>query len=146
AADSDAVDGGDDGLGGVPDDAVQGFDFEQAAVGRTVVTGLHALLLVTAGTEGLFTGAGEGDSADFGAAPGGLEGLDEFVDGAGAEGVVAVRPVDRDPGEPVVDLVCHVRECGEISHRPAGPFLRWWLAVSATAGRGTAVVGFGPTV
>ena len=121
AADGDAVDGGDDGFGDVADDAVEGFDFEESAVGGAVVAGFHALFLVAAGAEGFVSGAGEGDGADVVAAPGVFEGFDEFVDGAGAECVVAVGSVDGDPGEAVVYFVGDVGEvAAEVVH------VTWW--------------------
>ena len=89
AADREAVDGGDHGLGDVADHAVQRLDLEQPGLGRAVVAGLGALLLVAAGAERLLAGAGQADDADVGARPGALEAGDQLVDGAGAERVVA---------------------------------------------------------
>jgi len=50
-------------------------------------------------------GASEADRADLVVGPGVRGGPDELVDGADAEVVVAVRPVDRDGREAVLDLV-----------------------------------------
>ena len=64
AADRDAVHGGDHGLGNVADHAVQRLDLEQARLGRPVVAGLVALLLVAARAERLVARAGQHDHAD----------------------------------------------------------------------------------
>lgn len=53
ATDGETIDRRDDRLGHVADDPVQRFDLEQATLGRAVVTGFFALLLIATGTEGL---------------------------------------------------------------------------------------------
>ena len=115
AADGEPVDRRDHRLGNVADHAVQRVHLEQPALRRPVVARLHPLLLVAAGAERLVARAGEADDADLVADPGPLERQHQLVDGARAEGVVALRPVDRDPGEALLDLVRHV---GELVHRP----------------------------
>jgi hypothetical protein len=122
AADGDAVDRGDDGLGDVADETVEGLDLEEAALGGAVVAGFLALFLVAAGAEGLVAGAGQGDDADLAVGPGALEAENEFVDGAAPEGVEAVGPVDRDPGQPVVDFIEDVGEFLEFHASPPPGF------------------------
>ena len=95
AADGHAVDRGDDRLGDVANHLVQCADLEHPRLARAVVAGLGALLDVAAGAERLVPGAGEDDRLDLAVGPGQPERLDEFFDGLGAEGVVALRAVDR---------------------------------------------------
>ena len=116
-ADREPVDGGDDRLGDVADDAVEGLDLEHPGLGRAVVAGLGALLLVAAGAERLVAGARERDDADRRVDPRGLERREQLVDGAPAERVVALGPVDRDPRQPGVDLVGDVLQVVHADHR-----------------------------
>ena len=127
AADRVAVHRGDHRLGHLADQPVQGLDLEQPRLRRAVVAGLGALLLVAAGAEGAIAGAGQADDADLGARPRPLEAADQLVDRAGAERVHALRAVDRDPGEAVLDLVADV---GQLLHRRP-PSVAW----SATLAR-----------
>src|SRR6266567_4690158 len=133
-ADGEPVDRRDGRLRYVADHAVQRVDLEQPALRRPVVARLHPLLLVAAGAERLVARAGEGNDADLVADPGPLERQHELVDGACAEGVVALRPVDRDPGEAVLDLIRHV---GEVVHRPF-VLPRWLTPAWPPLSRGTA--------
>jgi hypothetical protein len=64
------------------------------ARGVAVLLAVLPLGLVAADAEGPVAGPGEDDDAASPVPPGGLEGVDEFVDGVGAEGVELVRPVD----------------------------------------------------
>src|SRR6266849_5785932 len=114
-ADGEPVDRRDGRLRYVADHTVKRVHLEQPALRGPVVARLHPLLLVPAGAERLVARAGEGNDADLVADPGPLERQHELVDGARAEGVVALRPVDHDPGEAVLDLIRHV---GEVVHRP----------------------------
>src|SRR6516162_9062998 len=113
-ADGEPVDRRDHRLRHVADHAVQRVHLEQPAIRGSVVARLHPLLLVATGAECLVARAGERDDADLVADPGPFERQHELVDGARAEGVVAIRAVDRDPGEAVLNLVRHV---GELVHR-----------------------------
>lgn len=61
AADGDAVDRRDDGLGDVADEFVQVADLEHAALGGAVVAGLRSLLDVAARAERLLPRTGEDD-------------------------------------------------------------------------------------
>ena len=67
--DRDAVDGRDHRLRNPPDQPVQALDLEQTGLARAVVAGLRALLLIPAGAEGPFPGAGQADHADLGRRP-----------------------------------------------------------------------------
>jgi hypothetical protein len=136
-ADGEPVDHRDGRLRHVADHAVQRVDLEQPALRRPVVARLHPLLLVATGAERLLARAGEGNDAHLVADPGPLERQHELVDGARAEGVIALRPVDRDPGETVLNLIRHVGELLDrhfaLPHRltPARPPLSGETACSA---------------
>src|SRR5690606_32179653 len=65
--------------------------------------------LVSAGAEGAVAGAGEHDRADRAVVAGAVEGADQLVAGLATERVHLVRPIDRDPGDRVADLVEDVR-------------------------------------
>jgi len=69
---------------------------------------LRALLLVAARAERLVAGAGEHDRADLLVGPGALEARDQLVDRPRPEGVVALGPVDRDPGDAALDFEQHI--------------------------------------
>src|SRR5215470_2792182 len=99
AAHSDAIHGSDDGLGDVANDPMQPLDLECAPLGLAVAAGLGALLHIPAGTEGLVAGASEYDRGDFFRRPRGLERVDQLIDRTSAEGVIPVRPVDRDDSD-----------------------------------------------
>ncbi len=106
--DRDAVDGRDHGLRNLPDQPVQALDLEQTGLARAVVAGLRALLLIAAGAEGPVAGAGQADHADLGRRPRAREQMDQLVDRPRPEGVHPVGPVDRDPGQAVLDFVAGV--------------------------------------
>src|SRR3984957_2728640 len=93
---------------------MQRIHLEQAGLGRSVVARFGALLLVTAGTEGLLARPGQADHADFRTRPSHFEGTNQLVKSARTKRVVPLGSVDRDPGEAVVDLVGDV---GELGHR-----------------------------
>jgi hypothetical protein len=93
---------------------VQILDLEQPRLGRAIVAGLGALLLVAAGREGAVAGAGQADHSHLVARPGALEAGDQLVDGACPEGVHALRSIDRDRREALLDLVADV---GQLFHR-----------------------------
>src|SRR5664280_2692347 len=118
ATDGHAIDPGDDGLRDIADQLVQVADLEHAALARAVVAGLGALLDVTAGAEGLLAGAGKDDRLDLPVRPGGAERLDHLLDRLRAEGVVALRAVDRDDRGRAVDRVGDV-----VKGRHPGPLL-----------------------
>jgi hypothetical protein len=111
--DRHAIDGGDDRLGDVANHLLQVADLEHSRLGRAVVAGLGALLDVASGAEGLVAGAGEHDRPDRRVGPGEAECLDELLDGLGAEGVVALRAVDRDVGTAVRHGIRDVLEVGD---------------------------------
>ena len=113
-ADGVPVDGGDDRLGNVADEPVQRLHFEQAGLGRTVVTGLAALFLIASRAEGSVAGPGKGNDADGPIDPRRLEAADQLVHRAAPERVVALGPVDRDPRQSVVDLVHDVGQFVEL--------------------------------
>ena len=112
AADRDPVDGGDHRLRDVADDPVQPLDLEGAPLGLAVPAGLGPLLDVAAGAERPLAGGGEDDGGDPAVGPGVLERRDQLVDGAAAEGVHPVLPVDRD--DRVVVLLHLVPDVGEL--------------------------------
>jgi hypothetical protein len=87
-----------------------GCSVEKGGLGGAVVAGFLALLLVTAGAEGIVAGAGEGDDADGGVGAGSFEAPNQFVNGVSAKGVVAVGAIDGDPGESAVGLVEDIGE------------------------------------
>src|SRR5262245_12048788 len=116
AADGEAVDCGDDRLGHVADDPVQGVDFEQTARRWPVVTGLCALLLITAGAKRFIARPGQADHPDIRTTPRPFEAVHELVDGARATRVVPLWAVDRDPRQTVLNLVGNISELG---HRQA---------------------------
>src|SRR4030095_5502352 len=86
------------------------LDLEETRLGRPVVAGLGALLLIAAGAERLVARAGQRADADRWIRPRRLEAVDQLVDGARAERVHALRPRDRDPREPALDGVGDVGE------------------------------------
>src|SRR5439155_18588328 len=69
AADRVAVHGRDHRLRHLADQAVQVLDLEQPGLGRAVVAGLRALLLVAAGAERAVARAGQADDADLRVGP-----------------------------------------------------------------------------
>ena len=128
AADGDAVDGGDDRLGDVPDQLVQVADLEHAALGGPVVPGLRPLLDVTAGAERLLPLAGQDHHLHRLVGPRQPEGLDQLLHRPTTERVVPVRPVDRDHPDGPVDLVPDVLE--RLRHARALPLhCAWRLCV-----------------
>src|SRR4029077_4385270 len=94
STDRDPVDRRDHRLWGLADPPVQVLDPEDAVLGRAVVAGLGALLLVAAGAERLLAGAGQDHRPDVLVRPGLEEGVHQLVDGPAAEGVVAGGAVD----------------------------------------------------
>jgi hypothetical protein len=108
AADGDPVDRGDNRLGDVADQLVQVADLEHAALGRAVVTGLGALLHIPAGAERLVPRPGEDDRLDVPVGPRRPERPDQLLDRPAAEGVVPLRPVDRDDRGRALDGVVDV--------------------------------------
>ena len=107
-ADGDAVHRRDHGLGDLADQPMEVLHLEDAVLGGAVVARLGPLLLIAAGAEGLVACAGDCDDADAAIGPGALEREDELVDGATPERVVALGPLDRDPGQAPVDFVADV--------------------------------------
>src|SRR5262249_59918049 len=89
AADAGAVDRGNDRLGDVTDEPVQRLDFEDAALGRAVVAGLLALLLVAAGAERAVPCPRQCHDADLPVDPCHLERADQLVYGAAPKSVVS---------------------------------------------------------
>src|SRR6185503_15074126 len=73
-----------------------------------VVARLGALLLVAARAERAIAHAGDADDAHLAVSPRALEAVDQLVDRARAERVHPLRPVDRDPGQAVLNLVADV--------------------------------------
>ena len=71
---------------------------------------LGVLLDVAAGAEGAVAGAGEDDDADGVVEARVAKGGRELLEGAGAVGVVVLRPVDRDGGDEVALGVEHFLE------------------------------------
>jgi len=116
SADSQPVDGGDDRLGDVAQRAVEVADLEAPGLGRAVVAGLGALLDVASGAERLVAGAGEDDAAHGGVHPCRPQGGEQLVDRLGAEGVVALGPVDGDDHGWTVDFVRDVLVVGHSRH------------------------------
>jgi hypothetical protein len=83
ATDRIAIDGRDDRLGNVANDAVQILDVE-AEVGAyriAFVAAFFARRLIAAGAEGAVAGAGENYRADGAISPGQLESFDQLIDG-----------------------------------------------------------------
>ena len=113
AADRIAVDRCDHGLGHLADRPVQRLHLEQPARGGPIVPALRALLLVATDAERPLARACQRRDADRRVRPGSLERGDQLIDRARAEGVQPLRAVDRDPREPVVDLVGYVLHAGE---------------------------------
>src|SRR5205823_1156749 len=120
--DREAVDRGYHRFGYFSDQAVQPLDLEQAGSARPVVAALRALLLVAAGAERALAGARQADHADVRARPRAREQVDQLVDRARPERVHPLLPVDRDPGEAVLDVIPRV---GQL-HR--GSFARGGLS------------------
>src|SRR5882672_511925 len=107
AADGEAVDHGDDGLGNVADRAVKGFHVHGSLVLR--VAPLPALLLIAARAEGLVAGAREHGDPD-GPIPARIQkGLGQLGHRAGPERVPDLGPIDGDPGHAVHLLVEDIR-------------------------------------
>ena len=107
AADRHAVQARDDGLAGVQDALDVGAEERHVlpVVARRGDVVLGVLLDVAAGAEGLVAGAGEDDDADGVVEARVAEGGRELFEGAGAVGVVVLRPMDRDRGDEVA-LAC----------------------------------------
>ncbi len=82
AADGVSIDGRDDRLGNVANDAVQILDVEAevGADGIALIATLLAGRLIAAGAEGAISRAGENDGADGSIRPCQLESLDQFID------------------------------------------------------------------
>jgi hypothetical protein len=91
--------------GDVADRPVQRVNLQPTGPRGTVIAGLHPLLLIAARAERLLPRAGQAHDADIAAHPGMLEAVDQLVERARAERVQALRAVDGDGGETVVDLV-----------------------------------------
>ena len=105
-SDREAVDHRDDGLGDVPDRAVQRLHVHRPLIGR--VASLPALLLVAAGAEGLVARACEHDDTD-GPVPASVhERISQLGDRACAERVAHLRTVNDDPGHAILLLVADV--------------------------------------
>jgi hypothetical protein len=93
---------------------VQVADLEHAALTGAVVARLGALLDVAPRAKCLLAGSGEDDGLHLAVGPREPEGLDELVNRAGTECVVALRTFDRDDGGRVLDGVVDVFE---LTHR-----------------------------
>src|SRR3954447_22762677 len=110
APDRIALDHRDDGLWQTTDLHVQVADVEAPdALLRHVVLAYIAVVsanpLVATGAEGPIAGPGEDDRRDLGVVPGAGEGIAELRQSRRPEGVVNLRPVDRDLRDRVTSLV-----------------------------------------
>jgi hypothetical protein len=108
AADRDAVDGRDHRLGNVAQGLVQLLELPQAVLAGAVAAGLGVLLLVAARAERPVAGAGQDHARHRPVGPGALHRVQQLADGAAAERVQALGPVDGDYGAPGLDPVQHV--------------------------------------
>ena len=99
ATDRVAVDQGDHGDGQGSDLALEVQDVEPGQTVRADIPAALLVALVAARAEGLVAGAGQQDAADRGVIADPPEGIDQFLDRLGAEGVVDLRPIDHDAGD-----------------------------------------------
>ena len=60
--------------------------------------------LVSSRTKGFVSLAGKQDASHLRILANPLEGIDQFLDGLGPESIANLRPVDRDLGDPVVQI------------------------------------------
>ena len=107
-----AVDAGDDRFAGVENALDIGAEQRHVlpVVSRGADVRLGVLLHVAARAEGAVAGAGQDDHADRVVEARVPERRAELIEGGGRVGVVVLRPIDRDAGNPAPLLVQHISE------------------------------------
>ena len=116
AADREAIDGRNDRFGHLANEPVQPLNLEHAHLGLAVAAGERPFLLVASSAEGSVAGAGEDDRADRAIDPCVAERVDELIDCAAPQRVIALGPVYGDDGDALVDDVVDVGELLEGDH------------------------------